>query len=240
MKVASEIPASAPTDNQPEPPRFCPPLVTPLLVLLVVSMAVRWLDLDLQWAEMFWMPSGEWQGDRWTWVRFFYRFGEWPAILAASGAASVLVLSCWQGPWRRWRRVAAFVVLLAALGPGLAVNQVFKEHFARPRPRDLKLFGGGDEFLPLGAVRWGGPGRSFPSGHAAMGFFWLGLAAFYSRQKPPAARTFLGVGFAHGFVMGAARMAVGAHWLSDVVWSAGIVYLTAWFLCRVVPPFGTN
>jgi uncharacterized membrane protein len=32
--------------------------------------------------------------------------------------------------------------------------------------------------------------------------------------------------------MGAGRMLQGAHWFSDVVWSAGFVYLTALFLCR--------
>jgi membrane-associated phospholipid phosphatase len=51
---------------------------------------------------------------------------------------------------------------------------------------------------------------------------------------------FLAVGLAWGAVVGAGRIAQGGHWLSDVIWSAGMVYLSsfllAWAYGFVLPP----
>jgi membrane-associated phospholipid phosphatase len=34
----------------------------------------------------------------------------------------------------------------------------------------------------------------------------------------------------HGLLMGLARMAQGGHWPSDILWSAGCIWLCAWGL----------
>ena len=38
------------------------------------------------------------------------------------------------------------------------------------------------------------------------------------------------LGLLHGLLMGFGRMTQGSHWPSDVLWSAGFVYLIAWGL----------
>lgn len=70
-----------------------------------------------------------------------------PVILGALG------LGLWS--WRLRRPVlgidprrAAFVVLALALGPGLVVNAVLKEHVGRARPAQLETFGGEASFSP--------------------------------------------------------------------------------------------
>lgn len=70
-----------------------------------------------------------------------------PVILGALG------LGLWS--WRLCRPVlgidprrAAFVVLALALGPGLVVNAVLKEHVGRARPAQLETFGGEASFSP--------------------------------------------------------------------------------------------
>lgn len=43
------------------------------------------------------------------------------------------------------------------------------------------------------------------------------------------------LGLTHGALMGFGRVVQGAHWFSDVIWAAGMVYLSAWVLYRVLP-----
>ena len=64
-------------------------------------------------------------------------------MLLAAGALVTFTLSYWY-PSRllAWRRPALFLVLVAALGPGLLINVVFKDHYGRPRPREVQELGG--------------------------------------------------------------------------------------------------
>jgi membrane-associated PAP2 superfamily phosphatase len=121
-----------------------------------------------------------------------------------------------------------------AVGPGLLVNASLKEHYGRPRPRQVTEFGGSKQFHPLGEPTWDGQGKSFPSGHASMGFFWFAPAIYFWPRCRRAARGLVGLALIHGGLIGFARMAQGAHWPSDVLWSAGIVYLSAWLLYRML------
>ncbi|MEI9804295.1 MAG: hypothetical protein WDN48_07260 [Pseudolabrys sp.] len=59
-----------------------------------------------------------------------------------------------------------------ALGPGLAVNVLLKDHWGRPRPIDVTQFGGMDKFVPWWDPRGACPNNcSFVSGDVA-GAFW--------------------------------------------------------------------
>lgn len=49
----------------------------------------------------------------------------------------------------------------------------------------------------------------------------------YRRRKPAVARCWLVGGTVFGLLMSYARIAQGGHFLSDVLWSWGMVYLTA-------------
>ena len=66
-----------------------------------------------------------------------------------------------------------------------------------------------------------------------MGFFWFVPAIYFWPRSRNMAWGLIGLALLHGGLMGFGRMAQGAHWPSDVFWSAGIVYVSAWILYRV-------
>lgn len=116
------------------------------------------------------------------------------------------------------RRVAAYVVLSLALGPGLVVNVILKDSWGRPRPSTIREFGGTDTYVP--PLVWSDQcdhNCSFSSGHGALGFWPVALALL----APPAWRhAAVGVAVAFGALVGFVRIAQGGHFLSDVVASA--------------------
>jgi membrane-associated PAP2 superfamily phosphatase len=200
------------------------------MLLAALSLLARTSDIDLSWQREFWSPDDGWRYADSHVVLFLYRFGTWPALLMAGASALVWAGSTATGQWQWLRRPGLFLALLLALGPGLAVNLIAKEHCHRPRPLQIKEFGGQYQFRPLGEPGGTNESKSFPSGHASMGFYWLGLFIFYWNRKRGLAWAFGGLGLLHGFAMGIGRMAQGAHWITDVLWSAGFVYLAGWVL----------
>jgi lipid A 4'-phosphatase len=129
-------------------------------------------------------------------------------------------------------RIALFLATSLALGPGLVVNTLLKDHWGRARPHQIADFGGGAHFSP--AVLMADQcarNCSFPSGHAALGF-WLVAVALVTptRWRTPA----LIVTLAIGGLVGLMRIAQGAHFFSDVLTAAlitvGINYLLKWLI----------
>jgi membrane-associated PAP2 superfamily phosphatase len=229
VKSAQE--ASGECAKSAEKPRnSSPPLWTPLAVLFSLSALFLWSDLDQTLQRHFWSPADGWFLEYHPVVQFLYRFGTWPALFVGGAGALIWFGSKVTGRWQEARPVGLFVALLLMIGPGLVVNTLLKDHFGRSRPVQTREFGGKQTFSPLGQPGPTGGGKSFPCGHASMGFFWLGLFVHFWNQRRGLAWIFCALGLVHGAVMGFGRMAQGGHWPSDVLWSAGLVYLTAWLL----------
>lgn len=168
-------------------------------------------------------------------VRVLYRAVPWIVIAQAVGVPILLLLGWWRG-----RAVAGlglrqglFVLLVLAVGPGLAVNAVLKDHWGRARPSQVVKFGGSQAFTPAPLPATACDRNcSFVSGHAAAGF---GLIAFAFLAKDRRRRKALGAGaVAAGTLIGLARMAQGAHFLSDVVFAGLVVCGIAWLLAWVI------
>jgi lipid A 4'-phosphatase len=74
---------------------------------------------------------------------------------------------------------------------------------------------------------------AFTSGHAAAGFSFIAL--YFVARSP----LWLWLSLACGGLIGWTRVAVGAHFLSDVVFSFFLVYLisaaVAWILVTIAP-----
>jgi len=170
---------------------------------------------------------------------FLYRFGEAPAVaLFCLG----VVLLAWgltaRGGGRLRRRLGAFLVIALLVGPLLLANGVLKPAMGRPRPRQIEQFDGKRTYAPVLVPRWAGNARSFPSGHAAAGFAVL-LPFFVLRHERRRgwAWLILLLGLGYGGLMSYARIVQGAHFFSDVLWSAGVIWFTGlaverWLLTR--------
>lgn len=84
------------------------------------------------------------------------------------------------------------------------------------------------KFLPVG--EWGSrslPNSSFPSGHASVAFFLMGLGFVVSPNRSWLRRGFFVGGIAYGLAMGFTRVLQGGHFISDVLWAGAIVYFVA-------------
>jgi len=191
-----------------------------LATLLVGAFAAEQSWIDLAVARSLYLPPGQFlfAGDPVIGaVRRLANSLALPVILGA------LALGLWS--WRRRRAVlgvdprrAAFVVLALALGPGLVVNALLKEHIGRARPAQLEIFGGDARFTPA----WTPSDQcatncSFVSGDVAAAAAMLAPALLVAVRWRALA---IGAVVALTTIVAIARMTVGAHFLSDVVTAA--------------------
>jgi lipid A 4'-phosphatase len=217
-------------------PLWFPDLISLVALGLLSTLPFLWSNLDIRLQHVFY-HQGEnpvWFAEYWKLWRMFYTFGPWPAFAAGLGALGFLLWSLRRPSWVRWRRHALLVILTLALGPGLLVNVVFKDHWGRPRPRQTTEFGGRWTYHPLLEKGLSGRGKSFPCGHSSAGYFFF-VFYFILRRR----RRFLSITVAlatiiFGTLIGLARMAAGAHFASDVLWSALIPAVVAFLLYYVI------
>lgn len=212
-----------------------------LLLLSAIAAAVTVLfavtRLDVAAARVFYSPHAL---DHWPLAKelpwsVLYRLAPWiTAVLVLSGLAA-LALGIFRGHGD-WRRHGIFLLLSVVIGPGLLVNTLFKDHWGRPRPRDIVEFGGPLHYRTA-PLPGGEGGASFPCGHCSVGFLFAAGWWMWRRRRPVRAWGSLALGIAAGFALGLGRMAAGGHFLSDVVWSAllalGVAHVLYYYVLRV-------
>jgi lipid A 4'-phosphatase len=197
----------------------------PVAILMVLTIVFWVTDLDVAIQKKFFV-----QGEGWVYKnllpwRFLYDYGTLPAIVLAAVSLLAFIGSFRIRKIAPYRRVFVFFVVLMVIGPGLIVNTIFKGHWGRPRPRHIEVFGGSEPFLYVWQKGKTGEGRSFPSGHASMGFFLFAPYFILRKRAKNWSVIFLTIGLSAGIIIGLARMVQGGHFASDVIWSGGFVYL---------------
>jgi lipid A 4'-phosphatase len=150
-------------------------------------------------------------------------------VIVLVGAAWLLLAG--RPLWRLDRAALMFLVAATALGPGLIVNTLLKDHWGRARPYQIAEFGGVRQFTPapLPAAQCE-RNCAFVSGHAALGFSLVSFALLlpWGRRRQLAVAAALGV----GMLVGLARIAAGRHFLSDVAFAGWVICATSWLLYR--------
>ena len=203
------------------------------LSLLAAALPAIWPALDIGVARFFLQARPPLNASQWFWVDWVNEYTpdvfRWLAVLCLVGWVVVSVVS-------RRKRLAlalAFVGFSVALGPGLATWAV-KDQTLRARPFDVTEFGGVRLFTPaLIKTRQCDDNCAFVSGHVACGFFFASLMLLDPRRR----WWWISAGTAAGLVIGLARMSVGAHWLSDVLWAFPITLVTSGIVWQVLALF---
>ncbi len=200
-----------------------------LLILVLLTLLLAATGVDLRVAASFYQ-QGEWPiGRQFPWW-LLYKCDRSLAGMLVTIWVVIFLLGFHKESFVKWRRSAIFMILLMALGPGLTVNAIFKSHWGRPRPKDVQEFGGQKKFLQPWQKGISGEGRSFPSGHAASGFYIAASWFVFRRGNRLVARCWLYGGLTFGILMSVSRLTQGAHFVTDCLWSFGIVWMIAMLL----------
>jgi membrane-associated PAP2 superfamily phosphatase len=138
------------------------------------------------------------------------------------GALALYIASRYGRASRRYAKPSLVIILAVIVGPGVVVNGILKNCWGRPRPNDLIVFGGTQEFRKASQPGIRGGGKSFVCGHCSMAYAVASAGSFYP-YHPVASVSMIAVGIAFGTVAGLARMAQGGHFATDVLWSAVLV-----------------
>jgi lipid A 4'-phosphatase len=195
-----------------------------LTAFALLSLLFQFVDWDRQVALHYFRQAPAWPGRQWGWADLLYRLGEPPAVIVGALGGLGFALSFGSPRFRAWRGPGLFLFVLLLLGPGLLVNGLGKALTGRPRPFETLGFGGLWEFAR--PFHFGPPGRglSFLSGHAASAWYFLGLV--FLLKAPWRGLALLGaLGF--GAAMSLARVAQGAHWVSDTVLAGAAIFTLA-------------
>ncbi len=197
------------------------------LILIVGTVAIAFFELDKQTISYFYQDCQCWDLAEKGFWRFLYLYAPVPGYLLAMVSLVAISLSYSKPAWLSWRKPAMMMVFCLAVGPGILVNLVFKDNWGRPRPREVLEFGGREAFLQPWQPGKRGEGKSFPCGHCSIAFYLAVPFLFLKRRHAYAAWAFLIAGLVLGSLTGLARMMAGGHFLSDVLWSWGLVWFSA-------------
>jgi membrane-associated phospholipid phosphatase len=205
----------------------------PLIVLIAFAPFSSSIDLNV---SRSFFHDGHFTTS--PWIEFVYKYGELPGFLIGGGATLIFGLSYFVPRLHQWRRAAGAITLAFFLGPGLLINLGFKEHWGRPRPRQIEEFGGSQTFRPFynPAPSWNEDYfKSFPSGHVSMGALYLCLCLVGIRERNI---TLAWAGLILSVVLipilAYARIAVGGHFVSDTLVSIFLVWWVSLASCRIV------
>lgn len=206
-------------------------LWVPACVLIVLTLILRVTSLDLMISHLFFVPEQGFALKKSYLAVFLYKRGNLPAFALALSGIVLIVKGRLKKQEKYWSKPGLFLVVFLVLGPGLIVHTVFKDHWGRPRPRQIVEFNANQTYLKVWQKGVAGQGKSFPSGHAGIGYFVMApFFIFYPNGRKRLALSCLVIGLGYGSVMGLCRVVQGAHFFSDILWSAGFVYYTGLFL----------
>lgn len=211
----------------PGKPYIIKQALVPLLLFLLLT---PWLSrVDLAVSHLFFHENAFASH---PFLDAIFHYAIFPAWMIVLPACFLCIAAFFQPAWRKWQRPAAACVLTLAIGSGLIIHAIFKEHWGRPRPKQVIAFGGTQPFSPYYQPHFFSPvpAKSFPAGHPSMGFYffifvWLGR--FYGSSKLVWIGWTASLGL--GILLGFGRIAQGGHFFSDVLVSSLIMWWSALF-----------
>ncbi|MFC1887375.1 phosphatase PAP2 family protein [Candidatus Cloacimonadota bacterium] len=207
--------------------RILSTFILPMLILVLISVLINITGLDITFQKIFYSGNTGWfLKDAQPW-KFIYHYGNLPALFISLLALIILALNSYKSKLNKYAKRSLYLLLVMAVGPGLMINSVLKDNWGRPRPRNITDFGGKHKFEQVLTIDPESTGKSFPCGHASMGFYFFVFYYLFRKRKNKLAATSLFFAIIWGGLIGFARIVQGGHFLSDVIWSGGVVFLVS-------------
>jgi lipid A 4'-phosphatase len=197
-----------------------------LLTLFFISFLLGlWFDIRI--SDFFFdAETGKFPAKEWLWVKFLH---EGTYVYATLVSIFLLALLAGQYFFKKTlfnlRKIQViYLILVLILGPGILVNVLAKNNgFGRARPIQTEMFGGEKQFTPAFAIAdQCETNCAFVSGHAATGFYSFAFA-FVARERWR--RRWIALTLIAGSAVSASRILQGAHYFSDVLFAALLIYL---------------
>jgi lipid A 4'-phosphatase len=199
------------------------------VALIVVTTLVFLLfpGLDVWCSGLFYDPGNGFPMSRLGVFTGLRAFGNGLTWLTAVGLVITLVVKL-ALPWRPSLvapRDALFILSTLAIGPGLIVNLVLKDHWGRPRPWRVDLFGGDQPFVGVWRITdYCTSNCSFVSGEASSAIWLLTTLVLVPPHWRASMTRILLVLIA---LLSLDRIGMGGHFLSDV-------FLAWWIMLAVI------
>jgi len=203
-------------------------VLTALLTGLVVAIDPAF---DLQVAAYFYRP--EVKATVATLMPWLETLRDWnvyftAAFVLVSIGSLVLKLVRPRAPMLVPARACLLILMTFVLGPALLTNVILKPHSGRPRPAAVVELGGTQPFVQWWDWRGECDGNcSFVSGEASGAYALLAPAAV---APPPWRIVAIGAAVVYGTAVGLIRIAVGGHFLTDVIFAGVFMALIVWLL----------
>ena len=194
--------------------------------LLLALVPAMFPQIDLAVSGYFLQADTPWRPTKWLWVELINEYT--PTVFRTLAVASLVLwlLVRRSTNYHHWALPVAFFGLTLLMGPGIVANGL-KDVTLRARPFHVTEFGGDKQFsTALQISNQCTDNCAFVSGHAADGFFFVSLMLLARRRHA----LWIAFGIASGLVIGFARISVGAHWLSDVLWAWPVTMACGWIV----------
>ncbi len=193
-------------------------------LVFAILVFVVWPALDLDVASRFALGGGRFVGQT-TPGNALRQIFYWTPLLLYLAMLILYGLRRLAGllVWAPTGAGVLFMTLSLALGPGLIVNLLLKDHSHRPRPYQVQQFGGDETFRPF--WRFDGACQrncSFVSGESSAAFWTLAPALL---APPPWRAVAIAAALVFGTATSLLRLAFGGHFLSDTVLAALLTWL---------------
>lgn len=204
-----------------------------ILWATLITLYGWWPDFDIVVSQMLYSPEQGFPARQWGWLQAFDSAVPWIGRLIFV-AALLVAWRAWQHRRSRLWRQSAVLALTLTLGLGAVVHEVLKNQWGRARPDQTQMFGGSAQYTgPLQPSGECHQNCSFVSGHAATGFALISVGILGGTARR---RRWLFTGVVCGLVIGLDRMALGRHFLGDILfclaimWTCAMVIRWSWIL----------
>lgn len=202
-------------------PRLMPVFILVGLGLCYAAYFLTYPNTDIMITRHAWnAEQGFYLKDTWWAMAIYKTIIPWITRLTIIGGVLLIAANYLRKGRKHWLTVreATYILLVLALGPGLVVNVIFKDHWGRARPIKVQEFGGTAIYSPpLIMSDQCDKNCSFVAGHPSVAFF---LAAFSMLFAKGWVRTSIySAAVCFGLFVGYVRIVQGGHFFSDVLFS---------------------